>query len=286
MVTGELVDVEAGLLGPASVTWQVHSDPAMWIAGIRSLYLQALHPRAVAGVVQNSDYRGDPLGRLRRTAEYVATTTYGSRGEAEAAGERVRRVHRNMRATDPDTGRSFRIDEPELLLWVHCSEVFSFADVVRLAGMPLDRERLDRYFAEQCSVAALVGLDPETVPGSLTGMQRYFARMRPLLRAGSDAAAIDDFLHRPPVSGGLRLGLGVYERLLGHVAYSLLPSWAIALYGRSAYPRATALAMLRGMRAAAVLLPDRTPFVGLGPRVLAAVRDLGERARPGADKLP
>lgn len=286
MATGELVDVEEGLHGPGSVTWQVHADPAMWIAGIRSLYLQALHPRAVAGVVQNSDYRGDPLGRLRRTAEYVDVTTYGSRREAEAAGERVRRIHRSLRASDPNTGVRFRIDEPELLLWVHCSEVVSFADVVRLAGMPLDRERLDRYFAEQRSVAALVGLDPDAVPGDLAQMQRYFARMRPRLHAGTDAAAIDDFLHRPPLSGTLRLGLGVYERLLGHLAYSLLPSWAIALYGRPAYPRATALAMLRAMRAAAVRFPDRTPFVGQGPRVLAAIGHFGERARPGADKLP
>lgn len=41
---------DPGLFGPRSVTWQMHGDPMMWIAGIRALYLQALHPRAVRGV--------------------------------------------------------------------------------------------------------------------------------------------------------------------------------------------------------------------------------------------
>src|SRR5690349_15331759 len=121
---------EYGLLGPYSVTWQLHGDPAMWVAGIRSLYLQALHPRAVAAVVQNSAFQTDPLGRLVRTADFVGVSTYGTRDEVERAAARVRRVHRSLRARDPDSGQPFRIDEPDLLLWVHCAEVASFLSVV------------------------------------------------------------------------------------------------------------------------------------------------------------
>jgi uncharacterized protein (DUF2236 family) len=68
-------DADPGLFGPDSVTWQMHGDPMMWIAGVRALYLQALHPRAVRGVLQNGDIRKDARGRLLRTADFVGTIT-------------------------------------------------------------------------------------------------------------------------------------------------------------------------------------------------------------------
>lgn len=95
---------EQGLFGPSSVTWQMHGDPMMWVAGVRALYLQALHPRAVRGVMQNSDFRRDAWGRLMRTANFVGTTTYGTTEAAEKAGARVRKIHTLLQATDPDTG--------------------------------------------------------------------------------------------------------------------------------------------------------------------------------------
>ncbi|MFE2493021.1 oxygenase MpaB family protein [Streptomyces scopuliridis] len=89
---------DPGLFGPRSVTWQLHSDPVMWIAGIRALCLQALHPRAVRGVTQNSDFRNDAWGRLRRTAGFVGTISYGTTEAAERAGARVRAIHRPLTA--------------------------------------------------------------------------------------------------------------------------------------------------------------------------------------------
>src|SRR4051794_15712311 len=110
---------DLGLFGPDSVTWKIHTEPVLGVAGLRALFLQALHPRALAGVQQNSGYRGDPWGRLARTVEYVGTVVYGTTAQAEAMGRRVRAVHARLRATDPDTGEEFRLDEPELLCWVH-----------------------------------------------------------------------------------------------------------------------------------------------------------------------
>ena len=96
------------------------------LGGLRSLYLQALHPRAVAAVAQNSGYRSDPWGRLIRTSNYVATVIYGTTDEAEQAGSRLRRLQAKLSATDPSTGEPFPIDEPGLLRWVHVAEVESF----------------------------------------------------------------------------------------------------------------------------------------------------------------
>ncbi len=285
---------DPGLFGPDSVSWQVHAQPAMWLAGVRSLYLQALHPRAVAGVVQNSDYRTDPLGRLVRTANFVGATTYCTRDEVARRAARVRQVHRDLRAVDRETGARFRIDEPDLLLWVHCAEVSSFLSVVRRAGFPLTAAHADRYLDEQRRSASLVGLDPDEVPGSVAEMSRYLAAMRPALRRTGDADEIYRFLHRPPVQGALSLGVRVYEPVVGHLAYSLLPRWAVALYGRRAYPGPVATAALRGVSAGVRTFLRNTARVTRGeprlgrlePHPLWAVRRMGRWATPSADRLP
>ncbi|MEU5691393.1 oxygenase MpaB family protein [Actinosynnema sp. NPDC020468] len=267
------------LLGPGSVTWQLHADPAMWAAGIASLYLQALHPRAVAGVVQNSTFRQDPVGRLRRTAAFVGVVSYGTTDEVEAAAARVRAVHRSLRGRDAE-GRRFRVDDPELLLWVHCAEVHSFATVVRRAGFRLTDAQVDRYYDEQRLTAGLVGLHPDEVPGSAAAMAEYFAGMLPALRRTADSELVYRFLHRPPVRGPLRAAVRAYEPLLGHLAYSVLPPWAIALHGHHAYPEQAATALLRSARAATLLVPGPIRWRWSGGHVNGAVRRWGRQVTP------
>ncbi|HEX6356575.1 oxygenase MpaB family protein [Actinophytocola sp.] len=282
---------DVGLFGPSSVSWQLHAEPAMWLAGIRSLYLQALHPRAVAGIVQNSDFRSDPLGRLIRTANFVGAATYCPRDEVDRQAAKVRTVHRSLRATYE--GRTFRIDEPELLLWVHCAEVSSFLTVVRRAGFPLTAAHADQYLDEQRASAALVGLDPAEVPGSVAEMRSYLCAMRPRLRRTDDTDLIYAFLHRPPVGGRLALGLKLYEPMVGHLAYSLLPAWAVELYGRRAYPPTVSTAAMRTLaetlRAVqkTVRTVVREPRLGpLVPHPVLATHRLGKWAMPSARKLP
>jgi uncharacterized protein (DUF2236 family) len=274
------------LVGPNSVTWQLHADPAMWLGGITSLFLQSLHPLAAAGVVQNSNFREDPIGRLMRTARFVAMSTYAPLEEVQAGAAKVRAVHRSLRGRDPETGRTFRIDRPDLLLWVHCSEVAMFLSVVRRAGFRLTKAQADRYFDEQRRPAALVGLDPDEVPGSTEQMAAYFHDMRGELRRGDDSEVVYEFLHKPPLRGVLGAGLPVYEGAVAHLAYSLLPRWAIQLHGHRAYSPATSTAMLRAVRSAALLVPApirwRAP-TGYVPR---AMRRLGPAVRPSAKLLP
>lgn len=276
---------DPGLFGPDSVSWQLHSDPAMWLAGIRSLYLQALHPRVVAGVIQNSNFQQDPLGRLFRTANFVGVSTYGDTAEVNGLAARVRRIHRSLRVLDPDTGEPHWLDEPDLLLWVHCAEVASFLEVVVRAGFGLTGAQVDRYYDEQRRTAELVGLYPDEVPGSAREMAEYFAWMRSSLRAGADADTIYRFLHRPPLPARLRPGLLAYEPLFGHLAFSLLPSWATRLYRRRAYPAVVATTMLRGFRSAALMLPPGTPFIGRGPHVQGAVDRMGPGVVPSRSRL-
>ncbi|MFQ6146557.1 oxygenase MpaB family protein [Streptomyces seoulensis] len=271
---------DPGLFGPASVTWQLHSDPVMWIAGIRALYLQALHPRAVRGVMENSDFRRDAWGRLRRTADFVGTTTYGTTQAAERAGARVRAIHRKLSATDPDTGERFPVDAPDLLLWVHCAEIDSYLHVLRRSGFPLTDAQADRYVAEHRTSARLVGLDPAAVPADRAALAAYFEAVRPELAVGADARAVDDFLRRPPTHPLLVPARAVLWRRVAHLAYAALPPYAHELYGRAAPAPAVVTRRLRTTGALLRRVPAQVRWQ-LPPRhVLRAVARLGPETRP------
>jgi uncharacterized protein (DUF2236 family) len=237
-----------GLFGPGSVTWRIMSSPVMWVAAARALYLQALHPRVMRGTWQNTDFTNpdEAWARLRRTTGFVVTRNFGTVAEAERAGRRVRKIHQSFTGTEPD-GTRFRLDEPELLLWVHCGEVASAADVARRAGLPAD---LDTFVAEQRRSAELVGLDPAAVPASVAELGAYFAKVSPALYACEEAKQALRLSFRPPVPrGNLGLQLGVPP--FNALAFATLPGWARRMYGAPGdrLTGAAATAILRGARA-------------------------------------
>ncbi|MEU8619497.1 oxygenase MpaB family protein [Streptomyces sp. NPDC048623] len=265
---------DPGLFGPRSVTWQLHSDPVMWIGGVRALYLQALHPAAVRGVMINSDFRKDAWGRLMRTASFVGTLSYGTTEAAEAAGARVRKIHRLL-----------GVDDPELLLWVHCAEIDSYLDVVRRSGIPLSDAQADRYVDEQRTAARLVGLDPGTVPGGTAALDAYFVEIRPRLAAGADARTVDDFLRRPPVPPALVPAREVFWRRVAALAYDSLPPYAHELYGRPAPPAETVTRRLTATANLLRCIPGRLRW-RLPPRhILRAMDRLGPQTRPAPFRL-
>lgn len=278
-------ETDPGLFGPDSVTWQMHGDPIMWVAGIRALYLQALHPRAVRGVVQNSDFRRDAWGRLLRTASFVGEITYGTTLAAERAGARIRGIHRRLSATDPDTGETFGVDEPELLMWVHCAEIDSYLHVARRSGFPLTDAQADTYVDEQRVSARLVGLDPETVPADTTELARYFEKVRPELAATTESYEVTRFLRAPPVPWALvPLRMALWQQVAG-AAYAALPPFAHELYGGRPPSEA---ATTRRLRATGRLL--RTIPAGLRwqlppGHILKAVGRLGPGTHPSVHRL-
>ncbi|MFI5932748.1 oxygenase MpaB family protein [Actinoplanes sp. NPDC051494] len=279
---------DVGLFGPGSVTWKVHREPIVTLGGLRSLYLQALHPRAVAGVAQNSGYKADPWGRFMRTSEYVGTILYGTTAEVERISGRIRRMHSLMRATDPRTGEVFRIDEPDLLRWVHVTEVESFLTTARRAGLELTDTEVDDYYTEQLRAAEAIGLDPASVPATAAQMADYYAAMQPELGLTRDGAETALFLTVPPVPGDwgslpFRLGLTLGPARLAYLgiagtSIALLPGWARKMYGGLGWPTTDRSADLsvRGIRlllkAAAVALP---PEYSVPPMRQAALERAG-----------
>jgi uncharacterized protein (DUF2236 family) len=214
-----------GLFAPDSVTWRVHGNPtSALVGGLRALLIQSLHPLAMAGVAQHSDYRRRPLGRLQRTAEYVATTTFGTLEQAEAAAARVRRVHRRVQGVDPVTGRPYSAEDPETQAWIHTVEVHSFLAAHRVYGHGprLTRAEQDRYFAENVRVATLLGTPEAAVPASVDEVRAFFARMRPGLCVSDAARDAITFVAEPPLTPDLA-PYWVPLRILGRAAVALVP---------------------------------------------------------------
>ncbi|MFS2293092.1 MAG: DUF2236 domain-containing protein [Actinomadura sp.] len=263
---------------PESVTWRVHLDRTMWVGGVRSLMLQALHPMAMWGVWQNSDFRDDPFGRLQRTSDFVGLGTFGSPEEVEKAAHRVREIHRSLRILDHDTDKKERLDQPELLLWVHCAEVYSFLVVARRAGLPLTDAMADRYLWEQRRSAELVGLHAEDVPGSVAEMEDYFAEIRPKLRVTEEAAETVRFLMWPTLPENLRFlapGKPGYFPF-GALCYYTLPDWAREMYGAlPEVPQPAVTAALRSFRLAMNAVPERLHDYAFAK----PTRDMLERTR-------
>jgi uncharacterized protein (DUF2236 family) len=249
---------DPGLFGPDSVTWRIFHDPSVVLGGLRALLLQALHPLAMSGVAQFSNYRHDPWGRLFRTAEYLATITYGTTPEAQLAGAQVQAMHNRLSGIEPESGTPFRVADPHLVLWVHCAEVDSFLAAHARCGGRLRPEEADAYVAEQVLAAELVGVDPATVPTSTAQLADYFARMRPELRATAEARSALWFILSPPMPLPARPAWAS----LASLAFALLPRWARALYGLpfvlTAHPGTDLAAALAGrsLRQALTLVPS------------------------------
>lgn len=216
-----------GLFGRDSIAWRVHGDVAsMMVGGVAALLLQMLQPAALAGVWDHSNFRADMLGRLRRTARFIALTTYASRPDAEAAIARVRAIHARVTGTLPD-GTPYRADDPRLLAWVHVTESLCFLGAWIRYGEPamtaLDQ---DRYFAEVAQVGLALGADP--VPRSRAEAEALIAAFRRELRSDARTRAVARIVLDQPMHS---LVTAPFQALTFRAAVDLLPGWARRMHG-------------------------------------------------------
>lgn len=207
--------------GPDEPIRIVHADASMFIGGLRALLLQSLHPLAMAGVAQHSDYRADPWGRLQRTSDFLFATTFGPVAEAERAVEIVHRVHERVTGEAAD-GRRYAANDPHLLRWVHVAEVDSFLTAFNRHGaVTLSPADQDRYVANTAVIARALGSEePPTTVAELKAQLRAF---RPELRGTPEAREGAQYLlFKAPLPPA---GLAVYG-VLAAAAVALLPAWA------------------------------------------------------------
>ena len=219
-----------GFFGPGSVTWRLTADLSSPIAGLRALTVQALHPLAMAGVDQHSDWRSDPVGRLAATSSYLTIVSVGDKATAERVSERVRRVHEHVRGVDAVTGQPYAAGDPALLLWVHAAFVDSNIAAAQLFGSPLMAVEADRYVAEMVAAAKLVGAPTDMVPASVAELERYIESVRPILRATPAARESMAYLLDPP---GLDPDVAEIWQDIREGTIASLPDWARGMYGYS-----------------------------------------------------
>ena len=257
---------DAGLFGPDSAAWKVHADfTTMMVGGVAALLMQMLHPGALAGVWDHSDFRADMLGRLRRTAQFVSGTTYGSTAQAERLIARVRSIHDHVKGALPD-GTPYSANDPALLTLVHVAEVSSFlAAYLRYRDPAFPPAEQDLYFAETAQIAERLGA--RDVPTTAASVAAYFDAVRPQLRADDRTRTVARaLLSQSPANPAL----APFGRILLQGGAELLPEWAAQLNGIARPPS----------------IAIRTGVKGIGRTMRWALRDSSaKRARRRVDRL-
>lgn len=235
-VRGVFNDVEAGersvppsdeaLFAKDTPIRMVHADiVGMMVGGVRGLLLQMLHPHALQGVLDHSNFRADMHGRLRRTARFIATTTFGHRDEAQAAIDRVNRIHASVKGTLPD-GTAYSATDPRTLAWVHVAEATSFlAAYIRHVRPDIPNAEKDEYYRQFAVIARALGADP--VPLDQREAEAIFRDMRGALRGSSEAREIAQLVltQRPEGSPP------AVQAMLGAEATAMLPPFARSMLG-------------------------------------------------------
>ena len=222
------------LFPPDSVAWRVNGDiTTMMIGGVSGLLLQMLHPTVLAGVWDHSDFRADMHGRLRRTAKFIAVTTYDHAEAGRAAIDRVNRIHRKLGGTLPD-GTAYRVSDPELLAWVHVTETISFLDAwIRYAEPRMSLSDQDAYFAETARIGEALHADP--LPRTRAEALALIESFRPKLRADARTHEVAALVMRQTIGSP---AVDVAAGVIMQAGMDLLPDWARAMHRQpGALPR-------------------------------------------------
>lgn len=189
---------DAGYFGPGSAAWAVHGSLPTLVGGVRALLMQALHPAALAGVMQHSRYEEDALGRLAGTTQWLTVVTFGDTKAADRECARVRGLHRKVAGTfeSADGPAPYAATDPDLLRWVHVAFTDSFLATHRVWGKSIPGGA-DAYVREWAKAGELVGVvDP---PRSVKELKEQVASFDPILRGDQASAETVAFIRNAPL---------------------------------------------------------------------------------------
>jgi uncharacterized protein (DUF2236 family) len=253
---------DAGLFGPDSMVWRVHSYPATLVGGVRALILQTLEPLSLGGVLEHSRFREDPISRLQNTARFVTVTSFASTEMVERECAMVRAIHARVEGVLPD-GRTYSASDPVLLRHVHISLVDSFlTSHQQLAPQSLSAEEADRYVEEMNALAPLLGFDSVPLPHSVE-------ELRGMLKPEAFGMEVSDatretlrYLAWPPLALVQLPAYSVFHR----AALCLLPAEVRDALPAPCPPLVPALDIAAG----SVLVRTLSVLLGKSPAMLAA----------------
>jgi uncharacterized protein (DUF2236 family) len=253
------------MFGPDSMMWKINRESILLLGGRAALLMQLAHPLVAAGVADHSDFRADPIKRLKRTLEATLAIVFGDVETAHASIESINAVHASVSGVSP-SGRRYSAMDPKLLLWVHSTLTDSAVQVYESCFGELPQDEIDRYYAETKVVAELFGIPESTIPESLDAMRAW---MNDLIESGEvrvtdQARELAEHILRPVRIIPLRIA-----RSSAFVAASFLPEPIREGYGLKVGRSGRTVLALGGRASRAVLprLPVRLrslPLVSLG----------------------
>lgn len=211
---------------PRGASWTIYGDPATVAGTVLALWLQALHPLALAAMLEHSDFERDPIGRLIRTSGFGIYTTFAPGSRAAERCEQVRLIHGHIEGVAPD-GRRYAAADPELLDWAHCAQLLGQARCWLVYGDHPDPRLLDEFVAEQARVPRALG-DPSP-PMSWRELLVRLDHFVPQLTFNDQTEWAGGWFANPTMGGRAQLTLPLY-RLVYASAVAAAPSWARALW--------------------------------------------------------
>jgi uncharacterized protein (DUF2236 family) len=203
-----------GYFAPESVIRRIGNTPLTpFLGGGAAVLLQVAHPLVAAGVVQHSDYRADLWRRLVRTLRALYLITYGTKAEADRAGEAVQRGHARVRGltTEPlgafPAGTPYSASDPELMLWVHGTLVYVSLELYQRHVRRLQPEEEERYYREMAVVAQIFGTPAAVIPRSLDEFREYVAAQIESgpITATAPARAVAEVILAAPLPAPMRM---------------------------------------------------------------------------------
>jgi uncharacterized protein (DUF2236 family) len=215
---------DAGYHLPGSAVWAVHGSMSTIVAGIRTLLMQSLHPGALAGVQEHSNFREDPLARLASTIRWIFTVTYGSKAAAGEACRRVQRLHEPVQGSFVDNQgapRNYSANDSELASWIHIAFTDAFLTAHKIYGGPIPGGP-DAYVREWAQAGRLMGVeDPPLSEAAIRAqLDRWYQNGE--LRVDRQVEETVEFIRNPPLNPMLRPG---YRVLFAGAVYSLEPKY-------------------------------------------------------------
>jgi len=229
----DIYDGPAGDLGltggPGSMSWEINGDLASVSgAGMAAILMEVLHPSVMHGVFTQSSYRTNPYERSRNTLGYVLRSTFGNTAAATAVIEKVKKIHGYVNGTRAD-GVAYRALDPELIAWVHTCIPWAIMMAFDRYTRPLSRAEKDQYLTEQAVIGRMGGA--EWVPETVSELEDYVERMRPLMAFNDQTRQFADFLLG--TSGDVATTRRQrFESWMGlHGSMTMMPDWARKMTG-------------------------------------------------------
>jgi uncharacterized protein (DUF2236 family) len=281
LVRSRAASAREGVFGPASMTWRVDREAAVFLGAGRALLLQLAHPWVAAAVADQSRVFADPVGRFHRTFGVTFTMVFGSLDQALAVARKLYQRHEAVTGLLPQSaglfaaGSSYQANDVPALRWVHATLVETALLAHELVLPPLSSSERERYWSEARLYAALFGIPPDSLPSDWAGFIAYSGAM-----AASDVLTVS----RPARDIAQQIFSGKVTGIRPPLWYRGLTAQLLPERLREAFElplgeaeRASAARAVKWMRRLYPLLPGRLRTVG--PCQEAAERLRG-RERP------